>query len=73
MRKIIKATSQLEGRDFRKAIVTALVVGSILTLINQWQALFGPEPFKWLAFVLTYCVPFIVFLWGRLSSLSSAP
>jgi hypothetical protein len=47
-----------------KGIRTALIVGSLLTLINQWHALFGDEPFRWVALVLTYLVPFTVFVYS---------
>jgi hypothetical protein len=47
-----------------KGLRTSLIVGSILTLINQWQALFGSEPFRWIALILTYIVPFIVFVYS---------
>jgi hypothetical protein len=47
-----------------KGIRTALIVGSVLTLINQWHALFGDDTFRWPAFFLTYMVPFIVFVYS---------
>lgn len=47
------------------ALKVALVVGSILILINQYQAVVGDEPLKIVPAVATYCVPFIVFLLGR--------
>ena len=50
-----------------KALRTALVVGSILPLINQSDALFGGAEFRWLPFCLTYFVPFFVFLYGSFS------
>lgn len=48
-----------------KALIVAFLVGSILVLINQFGALLGDEAFKWPAAVLTYCVPFIVFIVGK--------
>jgi hypothetical protein len=56
-----------------KGIRTALIVGSILTLINQWQALFGSEPFRWIALILTYIVPFIVFVYSYHSNKHNEP
>jgi hypothetical protein len=38
----------------------AVVVGTILLLINQWDAVTGPGPVDWLKVVLTYCVPYLV-------------
>ena len=50
-----------------KALTVALVVGTALLLINQSDALFGEAEFRVIPAVLTYCVPFVVFLAGRLS------
>ena len=47
-----------------KAGRIALVVGTLLTLINQWDALFGPNPIRWIPLALTYMVPFCVYLYG---------
>ena len=52
----------------RKAVITAVVVGSILLLINQYDALFGPHPINWIKAGLTYCVPFCVYLYGAHSN-----
>lgn len=48
------------ARILTRAIRTALVVGPILTLINQWDALFGDAPFSFVKMVLTFIVPFCV-------------
>ena len=48
----------------RKAFLTALVVGSILTIINHGDSMMRgayPPPLKVL---LTYCVPYCVTTWG---------
>ena len=47
-----------------KGIRTAVIVGTLLTIINQWQGIFTDAPFKWLPFVLTYLVPFCVYLYS---------
>ncbi len=44
----------------RNAIRVALVVGTILNLINQWQALFGEQQWRWGMALLNYIVPFSV-------------
>ncbi|MEP3248161.1 MAG: methyl-accepting chemotaxis protein [Sneathiella sp.] len=44
----------------RRAAIVALVAGSILTLINQWEGLFGNALFSLPKFFLTYCVPYLV-------------
>jgi len=51
-----------------KAFVVALVIGSVLVLINQWQGLFADAPFDPVKMALTYTVPFCVFLWGQWSA-----
>lgn len=47
----------------RRAIRVALVVGTLLVLINQWEAIFGADPVNWLKFGLTYLVPWAVVTW----------
>ena len=59
---------ELFRRYHKQAAKVALVVGSILLLINQHDALFGYEKIQWLPAALTYCVPFCVFMLGKLSS-----
>jgi methyl-accepting chemotaxis protein len=54
--------------NFKKAVVVAVIVGSILVLINQWQGLFTDVPLDPLKAVLTYLVPFCVFLSGQWSA-----
>jgi methyl-accepting chemotaxis protein len=50
-----------------KALAVAALVGTILLVINQYDALFGNEPIRLIPAVLTYIVPFIVFLIGNFS------
>lgn len=52
----------------RRALVVALVVGSLLSLINQGAAILGPEPIHWLKLALTYAVPFFVSTHGAVSA-----
>ncbi len=58
------------------ALKTALVVGTVLTTINQFEAVvYGELPLQVVKALLSYSVPFMVFLYGRLSAplLPSAP
>jgi len=48
-----------------KALGVAIIVGSILLCINQFDALFGQSEIRLIPAVLTYCVPFIVFVLGN--------
>jgi hypothetical protein len=43
-----------------RALKLAAVVGSILFLINQWEACLGEALVQWAKAVLTYCVPYLV-------------
>ena len=53
----------------RSALLIALVVGSLLNLINQGDSLWSDAPVDWLKLGLTYCVPFFVSLYGSYSAL----
>ena len=48
-------------------IKTSAVVGTILLLINQYEAIFADASINWFKALLTYCVPFIVFSYGVMS------
>ena len=50
-----------------KALKVSGIVGTLLLLINQYDALFGGAEFRVIPAVLTYCVPFVVFIAGQLS------
>ena len=40
-----------------RSFVVAVIVGTILNLINQGDAFLGMASINWLKLVLTYCVP----------------
>lgn len=48
-----------------KAFSVAIIVGTILLCINQFDALFGQSEIRLIPALLTYCVPFIVFVLGN--------
>lgn len=50
----------LSSKIFGAAIKVALVVGSILNVINQSHALFGDEQIDLFHFLLNYFVPYCV-------------
>ncbi len=50
---------------YLKAVIVALLVGTILLLINQSEALFSNAPIAVWKMLLTYCVPFSVYLLGN--------
>jgi len=51
----------------RRSFFVALVVGTVLNLINQGDALFGAMPINWLKIILTYFVPYAVCTYGAVS------
>ena len=54
----------------RRSLIVAIVVGTILTLLNQGDILFAgswKSPLYW-KIPLTYCVPFCVATYGALSN-----
>src|SRR5262245_46414628 len=51
----------------RRSLYVALVVGTVLNLINQGDALLGMASISWLKLVLTYLVPYAVCTYGAVS------
>ena len=50
----------------KKAIMTALVVGTILTTINHGDVILAGNPPDFLKIILAYCVPYCVTTWGAI-------
>ncbi|MDN3609497.1 nitrate/nitrite transporter NrtS [Vibrio ostreicida] len=59
-------------RLVKRAVIIAIVVGTLLNLINQHDALAGHTPFNWLKAILTYCVPFCVSLFSSWLAIKDA-
>jgi hypothetical protein len=55
-----------DGIPLRSGCV-ALVVGTILNLINQGDAIFGAMTINWTKIILTYLVPYAVSTYGAVS------
>lgn len=53
---------------FVRGVLTALVVGTILTCINQFESLSRPSSLNLTKLALTYCTPFCVYLFGAMTS-----
>jgi hypothetical protein len=51
----------------------ALVVGTILNLINQGDAIFSATSVNWTKIMLTYFVPYVVSTYGAVSYRLSRP
>ena len=46
----------------KRAAKIALIVGPLLTLINQWEVITGPGSLNWIKAGLSFAVPFSVSL-----------
>jgi hypothetical protein len=51
----------------RRSLAAAVVVGTLLNLINQGDALFSGRRLDWLKVVLTYIVPYCVATYGAVA------
>ena len=51
----------------RRSLYVALIVGTVLNLINQGDALYSAAAINWLKVVLTYFVPYAVSTYGAVS------
>jgi len=51
----------------KKALLTALVVGSVLTAINHGDSILAGQNPPLVKVLLTYCVPFCVTTWGAVT------
>ena len=50
----------------QKAVMTALVVGTILAIINHGDFILKGESINLFKILLTYCVPYCVTTWGAI-------
>jgi hypothetical protein len=64
--KLVLRYAVSDGIPLRSFYV-ALVVGTILNLINQGDALLGAAHIDWVKIVLTYMVPYAVSTYGAVS------
>jgi len=53
-----------------RAIKISVIVGSILCIINQWEAVIGEADLNILKLILTYIVPFCVSSYSTAATLS---
>lgn len=52
----------------RRAIIIAVIVGTLLNCINQLPDLMAGEPIEWIKAILTYFVPYSVSLYSAVAS-----
>jgi hypothetical protein len=57
----------LSGGVPRRSLYVALIVGTILNLINQGDALVAGGAINWAKILLTYAVPYLVSTYGAVS------
>ena len=50
-----------------RSLKVAVVVGTALNLINQYDALFGAVALNWLKLCLTYAMPYAVSTYGAVA------
>ena len=53
----------------RRSFYVALIVGAILNVINQGDAIFGGRRFDWTKLLLTFLVPYCVATYGAVAAL----
>ena len=53
----------------KRSLIVAIIVGTILNLINQSDGMLGRAPIDWTRLVLTYMVPYCVSTYGAVSAL----
>ncbi len=56
--------------SLKRALITMMIVGPVLIVINQFEALFGDQPFRLFSAILTVVVPFSVSLVSSLMTQS---
>lgn len=65
-------SGQVEGGVLRRSAVLALIIGSALTWINQFDALFGSDTIQILPLFLAYVTPFVVIAISQLTAIRRA-
>jgi hypothetical protein len=70
MKPFVALKTALSGPYLARAIAVMMIVGSVLNLINQGEALFQGAPLNFAK--LTYVVPFCVSTYGTWSALITA-
>ena len=72
MKPLVALQTALSGPYLARAIAVMIIVGSVLNLINQGEALFHGDPLNVAKLLLTYVVPFCVSTYGTWSALITA-
>ena len=65
-------TEHLDANVLTRSLVLALIIGSILTFVNQPEAIFGDELFEKLPSLLAFATPFLVVMLSQLGAIKQA-
>ncbi len=65
-------SAEFQGDVLRRSAILALIIGSALTWINQFDALFGSDTIQVLPLFLAYVTPFIVIAISQLAGIRQA-
>jgi hypothetical protein len=65
-RRNVLARAMADGIP-KRSLAVAVLVGTILNLINQGDAMLSGSDISWLKLALTYVVPYLVATYGALS------
>ncbi len=57
------------GDILKKSLIVALIIGTVLNIINQGAAIFENEPIMMWKILLTYAVPFFVASYGAYNAM----
>ena len=57
---------------FLRAVLVAVVIGSVLTLVNQSRWVVGSDPLQLLPFILVFVTPFVVVMISQITALRRA-
>ena len=64
----LSISSIIKRRDIQKrAVIIAIIVGTILNCINQAPEVMDGEPLQWTKALLTYLVPYSVSLYSSVA------
>ncbi|MEP0354291.1 nitrate/nitrite transporter NrtS [Paraglaciecola sp.] len=63
----------ITSKQVKTAAYISIIVGTILTLINQGEAFFGEGDLNWFKVITTYIVPFCVSLYSSIMATRGTP
>lgn len=64
--------ASLSGPVVRRSLALTMIIGTVLTAINQGNVIWAGQAPVWWKVALTYCVPFCVATYGAYSALAAS-